>query len=128
MTRRTAVVLLVIGLVAVATPAVAQAQGGASAPSDAQVRDLEKQIESLQQQLDKLKGSADPAARRSMMEQNSQGMQDYMGRMHERWGMGEPWMMMGSSHDGRRLQLVPSRRHDSGAVPAADARAHGPNA
>ena len=76
MTRRTAVVLLVIGLVAVATPAVAQAQGGASAPSDAQVRDLEKQIESLQQQLDKLKGSADPAARRSMMEQNWQGMQD----------------------------------------------------
>ena len=88
MTRRTMVALLVSGLVAVATPALAQAQSGASAPTDSQVRELQNQIQSLQQQLDKLKAAQDPAARRSMMEQNWQGMQDYMGRMHERWGMG----------------------------------------
>ncbi len=73
--------------------ALAQAQGEASAPTDAQVRELQAQIQSLQQQLDKLNTTQDPVQRRGMMERNWQGMQDYMGRMHERWGMGDPWMM-----------------------------------
>lgn len=92
---RTTLAFVLSGVVLAAIPAFAQAQAGiaASAPTDSQVRELQKQIESLQQELGKLHATQDPAARRSMMEQNWQGMQDYMGRMHERWGMGEPWMM-----------------------------------
>ena len=90
--RRTVLAaLLLSGLMPVA--AQAQAQGQASAPTDAQVRELEAQIKSLQQQLDQLNKAQNPDQRRNMMEQNWQGMQDYMGRMHERWGMGDPWMM-----------------------------------
>ncbi len=89
--RRTVLAALLIGLMPVA--ALTQAQGQASAPTDSQVRELEAQIKSLQQQLDDLNKTQAPAQRRSMMEQNWQGMQDYMGRMHERWGMGDPWMM-----------------------------------
>ena len=98
---RMVIALLVSGLVAAAAPALAQkqAQGGASAPTDAQVRELQKQIESLQQQLDKLQATQDPASRRSMMDQNWRGMQDYMGSMHGQWGTGDPWMM-GSGANG----------------------------
>lgn len=82
-----------IVMAAALAAAQAQAQAGTSAPTDAQVRELQAQIKSLQQQLEKLNTTKDSAQRQSMMEQNWQGMQDYMGQMHERWGMGEPWMM-----------------------------------
>ena len=93
--RRATHAVLLGALVVVAMPVLAQApaQSGASAPTDSQVRELQEPIKSLQQQLDKLDAAQDPSSRRSMMEQNWRGMQDYMGRMHERWGMGDPWMM-----------------------------------
>lgn len=76
-------------------PALAQApaQGEITAPTDAQVRELEQQVKSLQQQLDEIKAAPNTAARQRLMQQNWQGMQGYMGQMHDRWGMGYPWMM-----------------------------------
>ena len=91
------------GLIATVVAVLAQAptQGGATPPTDAQVRDLEQQIKSLQQQLDEMNAARDPGARQRLMQQNWQGMQKYMGQMHDRWGtgyswsMGYPWMRMG---------------------------------
>jgi hypothetical protein len=80
-------------LIASVTPTFAQAPGGTTAPTEAQVRELEQQIRSLQQQLDQINASRDTAARQRLMQQNWQGMQNYMGQMHDRWGMGYPWMM-----------------------------------
>lgn len=79
---------------ATAMPAGAQmpAQGGAVTPTDAQVRELEQQLKALQQQLDGIKAAPDATARQRLMQQNWQGMQSYMGQMHDRWGMGYPWM------------------------------------
>ncbi len=86
--------LFLTGLISGLTPVLAQAppQGGTTAPTDAQVRELEQQIKSLQQQLDELNATRDPAARRQLMQRNWQGMQSYMGQMPDRWGMGYPWM------------------------------------
>ncbi|MET0166242.1 MAG: hypothetical protein ABW318_14705 [Vicinamibacterales bacterium] len=95
MFHRTVLAALLTGTISVGTPVLAQAppQGATSAPTDAQVRELEQQITSLQQQLDELKSTRDAAARQRLMQQNWQGMQGYMGQMHDRWGMGYPWMM-----------------------------------
>lgn len=81
-------------LIIVITPVLAQAPApsGTAVPTDAQVRDLEQQVKTLQQQLDALKAAPDAAARRQLQQQNWQGMQRYMGEMHDRWGMGYPWM------------------------------------
>ena len=92
--QRTIRAALLTGLLASVTPILAQApQAGTTAPTDAQVRELEQQLKSSQQQLDEINATRDPAARRRLMQQNWQGMQDYMGQMHDRWGMGYPWMM-----------------------------------
>ena len=91
--QRTIRAALLTWLLAVLTPVLAQPpQGGATVPTDAQVRELEQQIKSLQQQLDELNTTRDAAARLQLMQQNWQGMQNYMGQMHDRWGMGYPWM------------------------------------
>jgi hypothetical protein len=92
---RTVLTALLTGFIATVTPVLAQApaQGSATAPSDAQVRELEQQLKSLQQQLDDLNATRDPAARQRLMQQNWQGMQGYMSQMHNRWGVGYPWMM-----------------------------------
>lgn len=81
-------------LIIVITPVLAQAPspGGAAVPTDAQVRELDHQIKSLQQQLDAMNAAPDAAARLRLQQQNWQGMQSYMGEMHDRWGMGYPWM------------------------------------
>lgn len=81
-------------LITAVASALAQApiQGGTTAPTDAQVRELEQQIKSLQQQLDEMKAAPNAAARQRLQQQNWQGMQSYMGQMHDRWGMGYPWM------------------------------------
>lgn len=86
--------LFLTGLLSAVIPVQAQApaQGGSTAPTDAQVRELEQQIKSLRQQLDELNATRDAAARRQLMQQNWQGMQGYLGQMHDRWGMGYPWM------------------------------------
>ena len=90
----TMIAVVLTGLMSAVTPVLAQApaQGGTTAPTDAQVRELEQQIKSLQQQLDELNATRDAAVRRRLMQQNWQGMQGYMGQMHDRWGMGYPWM------------------------------------
>lgn len=81
-------------LMSAATPVLAQAPapGGTSTPTDAQVCELEQQIKSLQQQLDQIKAAPNATARRRLLQQDWQGMQSYMGQMHDRWGMGYPWM------------------------------------
>jgi len=90
--HRTLLAALLIGLCAPPF-AQAQAQGAASAPTDAQVRELQQQVETLQKQLDDLNAATDAGIRQQLMQQNWQGMQGYMGHMHDRWGMGYPWMM-----------------------------------
>lgn len=92
--HRTVLTALLTGFIAAVTPVLAQApaQGSATAPSDAQVRELEQQIKSLQQQLNELNATRDTAARQRLMQRNWQGMQDYMRGMNDRWGMGYPWM------------------------------------
>jgi polyhydroxyalkanoate synthesis regulator protein len=95
--RQTLFFVLLTGLVPTVTPVVAQtpAKSQTTAPSDAQVRELQEKIKSLQKQLDELNSAKDAASRQRIMQQNWQGMQDYMGSMHDRWGMGYPWMMGG---------------------------------
>lgn len=85
---------LLAGLVAMATTAVAQppVQGSPAIPTDAQVRELQQQINTMQRQLDELKAAPSASDRQRLMQQNWQGMQGYMGQMHDRWGMGYPWM------------------------------------
>lgn len=91
--RRTIRAALLAGIIAAVTPVLAQApQGGISTPTDAQVRELEQQIKSFQQQLDDIKTGPNAAARQRLLQQNWQGMQSYMGQLHDRWGMGYPWM------------------------------------
>jgi hypothetical protein len=82
------------GLMAAVVPTIAQApaRDGTTVPSDTQVRELEQQIKSLQQQLDEINATRDAAARQRLLQQNWQGMQNYMGQMHDRWGLGYPWM------------------------------------
>lgn len=81
-------------LILTATPVLAQTpvQGETTAPTDTQVREFQRQIKSLHQQLDEIKAAPDAATRRRLQQQNWQGMQSYMGQMHDRWGMGYPWM------------------------------------
>ena len=85
---------LLTAFVLAVAPVLAQtlAQGSVSVPTDAQVRELEQQLKSLRKQLDDLKATRDAAARQRLMQQNWRGMQDYIGRMHDNWGMGYPWM------------------------------------
>lgn len=97
MLHRTALAALLTGLMAVGPPVLAQAQAQApavmSAPTDAQVSELQQQVEALQKQLDQLNATSDAATRQQLMQQHWQNMQGYMGRMHDQWGMGYPWMM-----------------------------------
>lgn len=96
--RRTLILVLLTGLIAAVAWVVFQtpARSQATAPSDAQVRELQHKIKSLQQQLDELNSAKDAASRQRLMQQHWQSMQDYMGMMHNRWGMGYPWMMGGN--------------------------------
>ncbi|HRY86838.1 MAG TPA: hypothetical protein P5305_03060 [Rubrivivax sp.] len=93
--HRTVQTVMLVALLAGAASVFGQAptQGGPTAPTDAQVRELQQQIKSLRQQLDELNATQDAATRRQLMQQNWRGMQGYMGQMHDRWGMGYPWMM-----------------------------------
>ena len=89
MTRLGSITLavLLICAIAAATPALAQA------PADSATRDLKQLVLTLQHQLDALNDTSDPASRQRLMEQSWQGMQNYMGWMHDTWGVGYPWMM-----------------------------------
>ncbi len=70
--------------------ATTDAKAGQAAPSNAQIEELQGQIRTLQQQLDKLIATQGAASQRSQMSQHWQSMQDYMRRMQ-----GMPWMQMG---------------------------------
>ena len=96
--RPSLIFVLLTGLFPMAASCVAQtpAKSQAVAPNDAQVREMEEKIKTLQRQLDELNSAKDATSRQRMMQQNWQGMQDYMGSMHDRWGMGYPWMMGGN--------------------------------
>jgi TolA-binding protein len=97
--RQTLGFVLLTGFVPTAMLLFAQTptKGQTIAPSDAQVQELQEKIKSLQEQLDELNSAKDTTSRQRMMQQNWQSMQDYMGMMHDRWGMGYPWMIGGSS-------------------------------
>ena len=86
-------VVLLAFLVPWMTPAHAQTPPKPSAPSHAEVRELEQRLDSLGQQIDRLEAAKDPATRQGLMQQHWRSMQDYMGWMHNRWGAGSPWMM-----------------------------------
>lgn len=95
MLHKAALAALLTGLMSVGAPVLAQAQApaAASAPTDAQVGELQKQVETLQKELDQFNATPGAAARQQLMQQHWQSMQGYMGQMHDRWGMGYPWMM-----------------------------------
>jgi hypothetical protein len=84
--RNIALAALLGGVSPTMTPANAQA------PTDSGVREMRQRLQTLQQQLDQLNSTRDPTARQRLMQQNWQGMQDYMGWMRNRWGVGDPWM------------------------------------
>lgn len=94
------------GLIAVAQ--VPTQDGGATPSTDAQVHDLEQQIQALQQQLDEVNTAPDADARRRLMQENWKDMQKYVGQVHDRWvvgypqSMGYPWMRMGPGTMERR--------------------------
>jgi hypothetical protein len=69
-----------------------------SAPTNAQIEDLQRQIRTLQKELDEL-GSTDSASgRQRLMQQNWQSMLDYMQEMQSM-----PWMMGGPDNNGRHM-------------------------
>lgn len=83
---RKAVLAALLSAAALAVPALAQV------PGDTDVRDMRQRLQTLQQQLDDLNSARDAASRQRLMQQSWQGIQDYMGWMRERWGVGYPWM------------------------------------
>ena len=95
-------------LVAAAIPVLAQAptQRDSVAPTDAQVRELAQQIDSLQREVDALRATSDPTTRQRLTRQNWRGVQDYMAQLHDRWGMGYAWM------DGRGMMGCPMFARD----------------
>ena len=84
--RSIALAALLGGVIPIMTPATAQV------PTDSSVHEMRQRLQTLQQQLDQLNSARDPTARQRLMQQNWQGMQDYLGWMRNRWGVGDPWM------------------------------------
>ena len=79
-----------------------------SAPTNAQIQDLQRQIRTLREQLDELANTKGNAARQRLIEQNWQSMLDYMQGMQSMpWMMGEPDSMgprmMGPGMMGRGM-------------------------
>ncbi len=85
--RNTLVTTLVTAAVLAVNPALGQV------PADSGTREMRQRLQTLQQQLDELHSARDSASRQHLMHQSWQGMQDYMGWMRDRWGVGDPWMM-----------------------------------
>ena len=75
--------------------ATTDAKAGQAAPGNAQIEELQGQIRTMQQQLDKLSATQGAASQQSQMRQHWQSMQDYMRRMQ-----GMPWMQMGPPTSG----------------------------
>lgn len=58
-----------------------------SAPTDARVQELQRQVRGLQEQLDKIGQAKDAQSRQRQVQQHWQGMQDYMRNMQQMWDM-----------------------------------------
>jgi len=91
-------------LVPIATPVRAEAP---TAPSDAEVRELEQRLDALNKQVEQLESAKDDASRQSLMQQNWRAMQDYMGFMHSRFGAAAPWVMEPDAKGGPALSGCP---------------------
>ena len=102
------------------TPARAQAPAQPSAPSDAEVKELEQRVESLRKEIDQLEAAKDAATQQRLMQENWRGMQDYMGWMHNRWGAGSPWMMGPGMMQGRGWMDCPMMGGSSAAWPVPE--------
>lgn len=85
--HRFALAALLGGVTTATTPAIAQV------PTDSSVREMSQRLQTLQQQLDQLTATRDAAAQQHLMQQNWQGMQEYLSWMRDHWGAGYPWMM-----------------------------------
>jgi hypothetical protein len=83
--RDTALAAVLSAAVLAAPPALAQVP-------DSAVSAMEQRLQALQQQLDQLNSTQDPASQQGLMQQNWQGMQGYLGWMNNRWNLGIPWM------------------------------------
>lgn len=81
----------------------AEARNTPSAPTDAQIKSLQRQIRDMQDQLDELGNAKDPAARQRLMQQNWGSMLDYMQRMQSMPWMGSSPNAMGPGMMGRGM-------------------------
>jgi len=86
----------------------ASARDASPAPTDAQIKSLQRQIQDMQAQLDELGKARDPAARQRLMQQNWSAMLDYMQRMQSMSWMGSGSNAMGPGMMGRGMM---GRRH-----------------
>lgn len=84
--RNIAIAALLGGVIPIMAPVTAQV------PTDNSVREMRQRLQTLQQQLDQLNSARDPTVRQRLMQQNWQGMQDYLRWMRNRSGVGDPWM------------------------------------
>jgi hypothetical protein len=87
-----ATVLTAFGVATTPLLAQAPAPSATASPTDAQIRELQQQVQSLQRQLDEIKAAPNAATRQGLVQRNWHDMQNYLGQMHDRWGMGYPWM------------------------------------
>ena len=82
---------VVFGMMALGLPAcAAEDSNAASAPSDDEIQELQRQIQALQEQLDALGKTQGAPSRQRLMQQNWQSMMEYMQDMQSM-----PWMMHG---------------------------------
>jgi len=121
MTRsRALVATLLVGFVAAAQPIRGDAPKAATAPSDAQVRELEQRLDALSQQIEQLESAKDAAARQGKMQKSWRAMQDYMGWMHNNLGAGAPWMFGPGMMQGSGWQSCPALGGSGAAWPTPE--------
>lgn len=99
--------LLLAILVPLATPVRAETPAPPKAPSDAEVRQLEQQLEALTKQVENLEASTNEDVRQTLMQLHWVAMQDYMGWVHRRFGAGAPWMMDPDAQGGPGASACP---------------------
>ena len=104
--RLVPVALLAIA-VPLAAPSRAESPAPATAPSDAEVRELAGRLDALKTQVDRLEAAGNDAAGRDLAQQSWRALQDYMGLMHSRWEAGAPWMMDPGSRGGPGASACP---------------------
>lgn len=93
--------------VCLATPVRAETPVPAKAPSDSEVRELARRLDAMGKQLDHLEAATHAAVSQTLMQQHWLAMQDYMGVLHSRWGVGDPWLMDPESRGGPGASACP---------------------